>query len=575
MPKPTKFTVLSLALLLALVMAAVLPISALAQDEVPPVPAAEEIPPVEDESAPVEESAAVEEPAPAEETTPAEEPAAEEESAPAEEESLTVPEILEALPEGTDLVVLDEGGDALPLATEEAAEVIAAADPFFYDIGGIKWSFMVTCGETPNCTETKAPIQTAVEAFVSKSGVGNIYVESGTYTEDIEINNSGGEYASLTGLIGLDTGGGAPVINGTLGFYSLNAFTFQGFTINGQAEFYNGSGALDIKDITQSGGDDIGIGIHHQDGDVNLENVSAIGNNIYGIAVESYGKVTLNDVNASDNGIGAAIYGENDVTVTNSVFNSNDDGLETEGLYIGTPGNITLNNVTASGNNGYGVFIDNSDSIGNTLVENSFFKGNTLVGLYVLNKKSHVINGTVKNSQFIENGMGIEVAGNYALTNECNTFSGNGERVVLQDGATQTELGCKQENPIIQNPVFLPSEEGGERGFEAQNNLVPPLSVSDIVVETAPSTAGDLPESLPAGKTFVAGASLTLMQNGEEIESAPGGVQAFFEIPAGMEPPFVVLFWNGSEWVEIPSQVVGGKVVFTVTKPGVYVLVGG
>ena len=65
------------------------------------------------------------------------------------------------------------------------------------------------------------------------------------------------------------------------------------------------------------------------------------------------------------------------------------------------------------------------------------------------------------------------------------------------------------------------------------------------------------------------------MQNGEELESAPQGAQAFFEIPAGMEPPFTVLFWNGSEWIEVPSQAVDGKVVFTITTPGVYVLVGG
>jgi hypothetical protein len=42
-----------------------------------------------------------------------------------------------------------------------------------------------------------------------------------------------------------------------------------------------------------------------------------------------------------------------------------------------------------------------------------------------------------------------------------------------------------------------------------------------------------------------------------------------------MEPPFTVLFWNGSEWIEVPSQAVDGKVVFTITTPGVYVLVGG
>jgi hypothetical protein len=563
MLKHNKLPILSLAVLLALLAAAIMPLSALAQDEVPPVPAAEEIPPVEDESAPVEESAAVEEPAPAEETTPAEEPAAVEESAPAEEESPTVPEILEALPEGTDLVVLDEGGDALPLATQEAAEVVAAADPYFYDTGGVKRSFMTVCGTTPNCTETPTPIQTAVEAFLSKNGTGNIFVESGTYTEDVTIVNDGGDFASLTGLIGLDTGGGAPVINGTLGFYFLNAFTFQGFTINGQAEFYNGSGALNIKDITQSGGGEDSIEIFMQVGDVNLENVSATGNNsAHGIFVTSLGNVTLNDVTASDNAIGAAINTENDVTVTNSHFDSNDDGFGgSTGLNINADGNVTLNNVTANGNNGDGASI----YANNLLIENSFFNDNSGAGLYV-SADDNTLYGTVRNSEFNNNAIGIHAdtkkGAYYVLTNECNTFSGNGERVVLEGGATQTELGCKS--------VFFTPAEGGERGFKAQNNL-PQLVVSGVFAVSSP--LGELPADLPTGKTFVAGASLTLMQNGEEIQSAPQGAQAFFEIPAGMEPPFVVLFWNGSEWVEVPSQVVNGKVVFTVTKPGVYVLV--
>jgi len=50
-------------------------------------------------------------------------------------------------------------------------------------------------------------------------------------------------------------------------------------------------------------------------------------------------------------------------------------------------------------------------------------------------------------------------------------------------------------------------------------------------------------------------------------------VQVAFDIPDNAESTiFTVLFWNGTAWVEIPSTVVDGQVVFTVTQPGIYVL---
>ena len=73
MLKHNKFPVLSLAVLLALIFAVVMPLSAFAQDEVPPV----EVPAVVVEEVVVEEAAAVEEVIPA-----AEEPAPAEEIAP-------------------------------------------------------------------------------------------------------------------------------------------------------------------------------------------------------------------------------------------------------------------------------------------------------------------------------------------------------------------------------------------------------------------------------------------------------------------------------------------------------------
>ena len=57
------------------------------------------------------------------------------------------------------------------------------------------------------------------------------------------------------------------------------------------------------------------------------------------------------------------------------------------------------------------------------------------------------------------------------------------------------------------------------------------------------------------------------------VIAAAAGAQASFDIPAGMVGPFTVLSWNGTEWVEVASSVVGGKVAFTPTGTGTFVLV--
>jgi hypothetical protein len=128
---------------LALVLSAVSAVPALADNGAPPpAETTEEAPPPEEappqEAAPAEEPAVVEE-APLVEATPAEEPAAVE-AAPAAEEPAapqeeTVAEVLAQVPEGTDLIVVDAEGEALPLATEEAAEAIVTGDPQWCPVG--------------------------------------------------------------------------------------------------------------------------------------------------------------------------------------------------------------------------------------------------------------------------------------------------------------------------------------------------------------------------------------------------------------------------------------------------------
>ncbi len=60
-----------------------------------------------------------------------EQAAAPDEEKPAVEEPISVPEILEQLPAGTELVALNEAGDVEPLASEAAAQIIATSDPMW------------------------------------------------------------------------------------------------------------------------------------------------------------------------------------------------------------------------------------------------------------------------------------------------------------------------------------------------------------------------------------------------------------------------------------------------------------
>jgi hypothetical protein len=110
-----------LAVFLAFALSAVNAGTALADDSLPPVEEtpAVEAPPAEEMTEEVEPAAAGDEALP-----PAEEidPASEEQAPPVEG-------ILEGLPEDTQLIVVDEDGEALPLASQEAAETLAGATP--------------------------------------------------------------------------------------------------------------------------------------------------------------------------------------------------------------------------------------------------------------------------------------------------------------------------------------------------------------------------------------------------------------------------------------------------------------
>jgi hypothetical protein len=520
------FTPLSLAVFLALLVAAVTPLAALAQDEAPPQP-----------DAPV---VVVEEPV-------AEEPAVEESAA----EEIIVSEVLEQLPEDTGLVVLDEEGEVLPLASTEAAEVIAAPDPYF-TVGGVTYRFFGAagaCGVTPNCWDGSAtPIQDAIDylSTILKASPdnGNVYVEAGTYSEDVYVSGAdwladGGSVPLSLGIIG--AGSGSTTLNGLFSILGMNAFTLSGFTVNtvgggsDSIDVINGNGTLSLTDLV-----------------VTNDNEEASG-----IRVENTGNVSLDGVVSTTMGTGIFIETSNgDAILKDVVANGN----SFDGVFLRVAdGNLTLTDVTANDNGFNGATIDVTN--GNTNVLCGSYSDNGDYGLWLdLSGNAH-LGGPILTG----NGLG-----EYRLVNGTVTFGPCGQ--VKNDGA--------------------PLGEGGERGFKPQNNLSddPLVCNGEKKVSLENGDAFGMYENLcdvdfqlqketePPGQlsTQLGILNVQLTSGGIAQSKLPlnGRITLKFPIPRDAdENGLVVLFWDGSAWVEVSGgRVIDGFYVIEATQPGIYAL---
>ena len=113
---------------------------------------------------------------------------------------MVVAEVVEALAEA-DMVLVDEDGEVVPLASEEAAEIIASADPWFDAGGGVIVGYTTLGGvcesNVTECHPVAAPMQSAIDDV--RSTGKDIFV-SGYYSEQITISKN-------INLISYGTGG--------------------------------------------------------------------------------------------------------------------------------------------------------------------------------------------------------------------------------------------------------------------------------------------------------------------------------------------------------------------------------
>ncbi|MCJ7433075.1 MAG: right-handed parallel beta-helix repeat-containing protein [Anaerolineales bacterium] len=628
--KQNRLTVLSIAVLLALLVAAVLPFAALAQDGGEQPPAGEAVPPADepvvDEAVPPADEPVVDEVVPpVDEAVP---PAGEavppvDEVVPVVDETLTVPEILAEIPAETDLVVLDANGEALALASEAAAENLFTGDPMWCPAGKTPAD-----GVAGGCTASFTKFSGAgglIEALQTSafSGPGTIYVESaynataaGDYGQHIVFDYN---TVLLTDLV--FQGGWDFASNSVVGTSTIELGAGKDLVFLNWGNFGDPSN-LTLKDINviNSGGllvvSGIGAGTAAAPvtglplvapSNVTLDNVSVTNSSftatlgvtdvssslvpvflVAGAMISTTGDVTVTNSEFNNNKYtGLSVFSEKGaVTITNSVFNNNGYiGLNVFALN----GDITLENVTANDNgfgtpldtiSGFGTLpgpiIDPYGIFGSGIILATGSGGMTSAGV---SSTSVVVGGKITLNNVIANGnfgSGVVILSGGDASIACSRFEKNGKYGVdanlpgtLNMDTTYLNGNASGDVIILGGGTMVQQSSGCEETRRKNKDFGFP----QVIAVLTSLTDAELPGTLPDGKTFVAGASVKLMLAGEEIEEWPAGVQVSFDIPAGMEPPFTVLSWNGTAWVEIPSAVVDGKVVFTVTGPGTFVLV--
>ena len=242
------------------------------------------------------------------------------ESTPVPEEATATPvaEILTQVPESTEVVVLDENGDSVPLASEEAAEIVEVVDPMWCPEGVLPGG--------PGCTTNFASISALITNMVTATNNyaqnGVIYFTSNPGSGTFNLNPTtlpGGDYETLNDFNltlqgGWDGDAVAPSFSGQTNF-GTSVITI-GTSVNPWV------GNITLNDITFTGASQTSLTVYTTTGNITLNNV---------------------DVNNRGNGNNTALLNSSsgDIAVANGTFDGN--GTNSSGFSATTAtGSITI-----------------------------------------------------------------------------------------------------------------------------------------------------------------------------------------------------------------------------------------
>ena len=277
-----------------------------------------------------------------------------------------------SVPSGTSVVVLDTTGTPEPLATQAAADIVDTSDPMWCPSGSLPGDSGCTAVGINTVTKLIAALGT-VNTGSQATGAGTIYFTSSYSKNDAVFDPA--ISSNLSGLTDLTIQGGW---NGDTGLnYALSGVT----TFSVPLTITNWNGDVTLNDIVISG---VTKG----------QTPNGTGD---GLTVQTTGKIKLSNVQSNNNkGSGAYLdntAGSGNIHIKDSTFgDSTTDGNKGDGLKAYSNGNITLINVIADYNGADGAYLDNSSGDGNINVDfhestgnyggNSDFSGNNNYGLY-------------------------------------------------------------------------------------------------------------------------------------------------------------------------------------------------
>ena len=422
-------------------------------DEEPPAeetPAEEPTEKTQTEEPPAEETPEEELPAeePAQGTDPDENPAGEQN--PESEPEATEPadeseDTNEEAENPADIVLVDEEGEPLVMASEEAAESLASPDPYFVS-GGVTYSFYTSagaCGGAANCFDGLSnAIQAAVD-YIQANGTtpddGSIYVEKGTYTGDVTLNGALPNLGSLTGLIGLPTNGVYPTIKGALSILNFShGFTLSGFNVTKGVSIKNSAGSaqesfvvedvkgsLEMDNITVYAAPRDCLHIKNHKGSITLSDISVIHSSNGGHAVwvenQTSGNLTITNSEIRFNtGVGLKLETTGKVTIDEVYIQDNFSGIEVEGF-----SSLLISNTHTTSNDQYGILAQSAGkavTLENVFADSNGVLGNTdYGGIFILNASTVLIKDT-RASFTKSHGIKVTATGKITLTN-CSVFN--------------------------------------------------------------------------------------------------------------------------------------------------------
>jgi len=264
---------------------------------------------------------------------------------------------------------------------------------------------------------------------------------------NVAINGSANSFSDNMGLYGLDVASKGAITltnvtadgNRTSGATLDNTSGSSDVTINGTSNSFSDNtgsyglavaskGAVTLTNVTADGNRTSGATLDNTSGSGDMTingTANSFSNNIEtGLTINSYGDVNLSGVTANGNRhAGAQVGGSpafiaGDVTISDSTFNANRDGLDVEAV-----GSITITNVTADSNGSFGAGL-----IGDVFVtingSGNSFSGNGDSGVVVGSINSITLTNVTANSNGL-GGAGLYCYGDVTINGSSNSFSGN------------------------------------------------------------------------------------------------------------------------------------------------------